>query len=659
MPAHSNKHLLRLSTIQLALLASVAQAQQAPDQEKQEKATQLPTVHVQAEAAPVEPVEDWRELERTTDTDLKDVLADQPAVQFGGGNGVSQWVTIRGMGQDQIDYVVDDASSDAQIFHHQGRFMMDPSLVKIIGIEKGTGSASSGIGATSGKIEATTADALDLLREGQNAGFRFNAGASTNKGHRGGFSVYGKSGVVDGLFVGNRGSEKNYKDGRGNVIGNSALDTRSFLGKVGVSLPAEGRLTLSHRREEEYGLRNLREEFFFDSERDSPTDRHRTVDTTTAMLSFKNLGFIHTLDANATRMNNEQISAGSGPLPTDTDVDITTHAGNLRLSSRIGSNHLVKYGVNLRKQDAGVNTIREAGMGNQEKTDAGIYVEGIWSWNPITLTTGLRYDRFSLTSNEGLKHSDSNINPSIGLIWDVTDTLALSVSHNRATRSPRFYEVLLASTPLRYADDLKAERSQNTEIGLDWSYGGFAVSASYFRQKVTDLQNFTGMECQGRNCAYRLVHNSGVLRNHGYEINTSYRWRDLTARMGVAHSKPELNGATYDSVATAVPMGRQWTTGLAYQLRPANLELGWRGRYAQKGSYIDATRGSGTPVNRSGYGVHDLYATWQPLGNDSLHVNFAVNNVSNKQYRNHSQRSGANALPEPGREYRIGVNYRY
>jgi len=46
-------------------------------------------------------------MEETTSTDLKDVLFNEPSISFGGGNGQSQWVTIRGMGQDQIDYKVD------------------------------------------------------------------------------------------------------------------------------------------------------------------------------------------------------------------------------------------------------------------------------------------------------------------------------------------------------------------------------------------------------------------------------------------------------------------------------------------------------------------------------------------------------------------------
>lgn len=63
------------------------------------------------------------------------------------------------------------------------------------------------------------------------------------------------------------------------------------------------------------------------------------------------------------------------------------------------------------------------------------------------------------------------------------------------------------------------------------------------------------------------------------------------------------------------------------------------------------------------YGVHDLYANWQPLGKDNMNVNFAVNNIGNKKYRSHSQRfpDGVARVPfyERGREFTLGVNYRF
>ena len=130
----------------------------------------------------------------------------------------------------------------------------------------------------------------------------------------------------------------------------------------------------------------------------------------------------------------------------------------------------------------------------------------------------------------------------------------------------------------------------------------------------------------------------------------------------MAYSKPKLDGEVADSTSTAIPIGRTWTIGLAYQLENPNVEVGWRGRFVQSAGYIPSSRGSSaTPelVRRSGYGVNDLYANWKPFGTDDLNVNFAVNNLFNKYYKSHSQRSGVSSLPEPGRDVRLNVSYRF
>ena len=119
------------------------------------------------------------------------------------------------MGQDQVDVKVDDAYTDAQLFHHQGRFMFDPALFKKVSVQKGTGSASAGIGATSGTIVAETVSAKDLLKEEQDFGFKVNAGVSSNSGWSKGATIYSKVGAFDALISGNWVKERDYKAGNG------------------------------------------------------------------------------------------------------------------------------------------------------------------------------------------------------------------------------------------------------------------------------------------------------------------------------------------------------------------------------------------------------------------------------------------------------------
>ena len=675
-----------LSLLTLALCGGFAQA---ADTDAAQDASSLETVHVRGQGVSATHRVNTRSMDESTSTDMKDVLSAEPAVSFGGGNGTSQWVTIRGMGQDQIDVKVDDTYSDTQLFHHNGRFLFDPALVKVIGVQKGTGSASAGIGATSGAVIAQTIDAKDLLLDGQDFGFKVNAGVSSNKGWNRGFSAYGRAGGFDAVVAANWVTEKDYKPGKGYAphdhssrVHNSALGQRGLLGKISYNFNEDHRLTLSHRQEKTYGTRALREEFDFsqacktrgrggpiiynpdgscvpDTENNSPIYRTLTHDTTNLEYLGHNIGFISQAQANVYRkvMNRDEASGSQYEL----DAKVRTTGANLKLDSRLFDRHTLKYGINWRHQEAEPRTLK-AGLNQEKKTDTGFYLEGIWDIEPVTLTTGLRYDRFNATFSNG-KASGHNVNPSIGAIYDITPELSLNASLNYASRSPRLTEVALSGGRYSHiSGDLKAERSRNAEVGVKYNWNNaLSLNASYFNQQIKDVQAVKNLPTKD----HYLYYNGGTLKNSGYELGAAYRWQGLTARAGVAYNKPKMAGASLDSIVTAIPMGRTWTTSLSYRFDNPNLEIGWRGRYVQKSVYDTGTsqRGSGgTNTVRPGYGVNDIFANWKPTGKDDLNVNFAVNNVGNKLYKPHSQRSSArdgSSLPEVGRDFRLSVNYKF
>ena len=87
---------------------------------------ELDTIYAIEKAASTTKKVNFKALEENTANEMKEVLFNEPSINFGGGNGTSQWVTIRGMGQDQIDIKVDDTYTDSQIFHHNGRFVLNP-----------------------------------------------------------------------------------------------------------------------------------------------------------------------------------------------------------------------------------------------------------------------------------------------------------------------------------------------------------------------------------------------------------------------------------------------------------------------------------------------------------------------------------------------------
>ena len=677
--------LFRFSLLSLALAAGFAHA----ENEAKESVT-LDTVTVKGDRQGSKirtNIVTLQQKDENTATDLRGLLKDEPAIDFGGGNGSSQFLTLRGMGQNSVDIKVDNAYSDSQMLYHQGRFIIDPALVKIVSVQKGAGSASAGIGATNGAIITKTVDAEDLLKGlDKNWGVRLNSGYASNDGVSYGASVFGKAGNFDGLFSYSRNDEKDYEPGKGYRNSNggktvpfSALDKRSYLAKIGANF-GDHRLVLSHMNDQHRGIRTVREEFTATDNprltlaRQAPTYRETSLSNTNLEWTARNLGFVEKLDANAYLMKNERYSADdskngyAGNLPGPNTTVIETKGANFNLDSRIAENTLIKYGVNYRHQEIKPPVFFSAALSNPKKSDAGIYAEAIHDIGDFTLTGGLRYDHFNIKTHDGKSVSDGTVNPSFGVIWQPHEYWSFSASHNYASRSPRLYDALRQhgrrNAITSIADGTKAERARNTEIGFNYNNGSFAANGSYFWQKIKDAvagpqqrHDAAGNPIAG----VREIVNAGYIKNHGYELGASYRTGGLLAKVGVSHSKPRIYDTHPENLLSANPefavqTGRTWTTSLSYRFQNPNLEIGWRGRYLQKASGSVLVRDKGE-VKRKGYGVNDIFANWKPLGKDTLNVNFAVNNVFNKFYYPHSQRG--ETLPGIGRDVRLSVNYRF
>ena len=677
--------LFRFSLLSLALAAGFAHAE---NEAKESVTLDTVTVKGDRQGSKVKTnIVTLRQKDESTSTDLRELLKEEPAIDFGGGNGSSQFLTLRGMGQNSVDIKVDNAYSDSQMLYHQGRFIIDPALVKIVSVQKGAGSASAGIGATNGAIITKTVDAQDLLKGlDKNWGVRLNSGYASNDGVSYGASVFGKAGNFDGLFSYSRNDEKDYEPGKGYTNSNggktvpfSALDKRSYLAKIGANF-GDHRLVLSHMNDQHRGIRTVREEFTATDNprltlaRQAPTYRETSLSNTNLAWTANNLGFVEKLDANAYLMKNERYSADdskngyAGNLPGPNTTVIETKGANFNLDSRIAENTLIKYGVNYRHQEIKPPVFFSAALSNPKKSDAGIYAEAIHDIGDFTLTGGLRYDHFNIKTHDGKSVSDGTVNPSFGVIWQPHEHWNLSASHNYASRSPRLYDAMRqhgrGNSITSIADGTKAERARNTEIGFNYNNGNFAANGSYFWQKIKDAvagpqqrHDAAGNPIAG----VREIVNAGYIKNHGYELGASYRTGGLLAKVGVSHSKPRIYDTHPENLLSANPefavqTGRTWTTSLSYRFQNPNLEIGWRGRYLQKASGSVLVRDKGE-VKRKGYGVNDIFANWKPLGKDTLNVNFAVNNVFNKFYYPHSQRG--ETLPGIGRDVRLSVNYRF
>lgn len=702
-----------------------------------------------------------KDQNESTEDNLRGLLTQEPAIGIGGGNGTSQFFYIRGMGQNSIDVKVDNAYSDSQIHYHQGRFMLDPALVKVVSVQKGAGSASAGIGATNGAIVAKTLDTKDLLSPNQDYGIKAHAGYSSNKGYSYGVSAYGQSDQstqtgFDGLISYNRVNEGNYKGGGDyknllgdSIVRNSALDKQSYLAKAGVNLDNH-RLVASYLQETHAGNRPVREEFDFANARPDLSVKAKVgddinrllTDEQKALSSYKlgteivnpketdlkkqeyyvidangnrvpdikrnegsqkrmkqsianlewsayNLPFAESAKANVYKMNTDRWAANdsnngyAGKINGETKMGIQTIGANINFDTGINDTTLLKYGVNYRTQEVsparffsqwtdkkGVTRTNPT-LNNQQKTDMGVYAEAINQLGNTTVTTGIRYDRFNFKAMDGKTISGTDINPSLGVIYQVMPTLSINGNLSYASRSPRLYDAITAGGNrgvVSIADGTKAEKARNTEIGFNYNDGNFSANGSYYLQRI---DNALGGFADSRHGKSTSIKNVGHMTNQGYELGAAYRYNGLTLRAGVADSNPKMVGETYIDIEDnnklknrlsenpefATKVGRTWTVSAAYRFAEPNLEIGAKGRIVEG---VDAVLLQGQAAqNKKGYSVADIYANYKPFNNDNLNVNFAVNNVLDANYRPHAQRPTVDTLVGAGRDFRVGINYTF
>lgn len=161
-------------------------------------------------------------LENAQAGDLNDVFALNPEVSAGGPVALGQKIYVRNIGEDLVNVTVDGASQAGGVFHHAGRVVIEPDLLKRVEVEAGAGSATAGLGALGGTVRFVTKDPEDLLRANETVGAMLKSTYYSNgESFKHSATVYagdkkGKFGALANIVTADL---NNRKDGGGDEIG--------------------------------------------------------------------------------------------------------------------------------------------------------------------------------------------------------------------------------------------------------------------------------------------------------------------------------------------------------------------------------------------------------------------------------------------------------
>lgn len=614
------------------------------------------------------------QLQNRQANNLADIFRGDASVSAGGSVGMGQKIYVRNIGEDMLNITVDGAEQAGAVFHHSGRVMIEPELLKQVAIEAGAGSATAGPGALGGSVRFTTKDPIDLLKRGQNVGSLLKATSSSN-GERaqGSATVFGRDsgGVFSAMASFATSDQDTLEDGNGDdIVGTEAKRELGYI-KAVAYLTEEHYLSVSYEKLEEDGdVLYKPEQAFADTfypngrpARNLPEPTIGTRETT-----ILNYGFDATdsdlinLSLNVFSTEHYQEREYSG---TAYDGSVESVGATLQNISLTGSHKLI-YGLNYRDDESVLYDVDFASPDFEESGEVkGIYLQDVITVNDqLTVSAGIRFDDYELNDVNDQEFSDSGFSPNLSANYVVTESLSLSAGYAEALRGPEVKDAFKLSSSSNAAD-LEAEKAKNTELGMDFSRGAFGLAAGIYRSTIEN-------PIAGATPWARVSENlEDDIETDGYYIRANYQWDKLSLVADFHSADSELDGQTvtrYVYGSAGVSKGDTLVLKAEYQFSDS-LSAGWSAELVKGIHGIDlSVGGEEIYTDKQGYGVHDIYVNWQPLDDDTLTLNLAVKNLFDKQYLDHASLEDfthhawydlIKGSPEAGRDISLSASLRF
>ncbi|MBL4720602.1 MAG: TonB-dependent hemoglobin/transferrin/lactoferrin family receptor [Alphaproteobacteria bacterium] len=625
-----------------------------------------------------------------------DLLNFVPNVEFSGGpRRTGETPSIRGFDGADVIIMLDGARQNYGSAH-DGRFFVDPALLKRVEVLRGTASSLYGSGGTGGVIEFRTVDAEDLLEPGETAGVSTSVGYQTvNREPTATLRAFGRP--AEGLdFVGSitKRISGSIELGDGEKLDQTDDDIISGLAKASYSFAD------FHRIEGAFvSFRNKAEEPNVGQGAGGSDIVQKDIRSDTSRLSYSyenpmNNWLDLDLTAYYTETQADELRLdgnGAGPQGQLLKRDVDTLGGRLDNRSRLVFSDdiamTLTYGGEYYQdsQDGAADAAERDGVPDAEASFYGVFAQSeITLANPFGDGTGeflfipgIRYDNYETTSTLASDNKSDQVSPRLGLTYMPTDWLMVFSNYGSAFRAPTFDELFLtgvhfqipvgAGVTNRFVTNpnLKPQRTRTVEVGGGLSFDNvmrrndhFEVKSSYFRIKGEDFIDlsvnqpalfvacnpFIPGNCDGTTTSDNVAN----AKLWGVEIELSYESDRLLFAFGFS-KLDGVNEATGAKLGVLTPNEYTFNTGV--KLPEIDAIVGWRMLLADKFDNVNSAADA-----RDGFAVHDLYFTWEPKDKDwrGFRLDVGLDNIFDKSY----SRVFTDAN-EAGRNFKTLVSYSY
>lgn len=652
-----------------ALWSQVASADQAPS-------ATLQTITVTANSSVREKIqEDGVYVEDYTPaaqaSHLNDFLDVIPGVTVGGTSSVNQRIRVRGLDDTNLKVSIDGARQEGALFYHMGDVTIDPDLLKQAEVAVGNNSVTLGNDALGGAVAFETVDAADLLKPDQKIGAKLKTSyASNNDELLTSATVYGApTDNVDLLaYYGKRDTESG-EDGSGRELFEDS-ESENILLKAGAYLTDSHRVGASFSRTDKEGIFPFRPDF--PSMSDDPIPQKIKRDTYTLDYNFNPLSSLIDVDTTVYQTETHILRDSNDVGNFDFDAKVKTTGAKVENTSVIdtttGRHKLIAGAEHYKKESEMARDGSETG--NDEANNTSVYLEDQWQMGKLTLTPGVRYDRYKSPEFVAGGSIYDNVVGALAASYEVAPRTQVFASYTQLFNGPDLGQAVFNTNGegLYVNNDLKPEEGYNSEVGvattlrdLTLADDALQLSAKYFRTNIENYQLYMrtgnrpgrfGLDCEtgaiGGECQ-GMYNSDEDYKIDGVELAADYSTRNFG--MGLSYSRARSEGEkTGDSIPSvsggSADSGDRYMVNLNYEPNDV-VGLGWRSTYVA--SITDSNQ-----ETKPSYDVHDVYMNYAPRQLEGVTTTVGVYNLFDETYASHSSR--LNTTDDASTDFDMGRN---
>ncbi len=670
LPSLTVAIVLALSGSLINTQASAAEAGAAVDDED------LPRVTVTGQPLP----ELINTIERTQARDIREIFAELPNVDIGGGTRNGQRIYLRGIEGTNLNVSIDGARQGQNLYNHRGGLAnIDPAILRQVDVQPGPPAADQGHGALGGSIRFETIDAQDGLQPGQRfGGFVRTAVASADDTWRNvgaaylapsdqlGLLVFHSRSQFDDLRIGG-GAKLPFSGGRDRteLLRLSLLDLGAHSLRLGAERNTATGLNFMQRGDYPWQLQPVdlraRPPQRQTLSREQLTAEYRFApDSPHWSLTLK--AYDRTDDFDAPDSNGENFSSETAGFDLRNVGRYQWGRWQVELS----------YGLDYFEQD-GTNRRADREPRRNRYENLGLYLQNRMSGERAGLSFGVRHDDFE-TRIRNARSGNSKTLFNIGGDYQLGAGFKVFAGYGESARGAGTIPIHFAGNAVEnvlfngeFGGRLAAETSDSTEAGLSWQREGLwaardrlGMRLTAYRTQIHDpvVYEQPGSGGLGGRPVTEFRNADETITFEGVELQTTYDWDRLSISLGLARMRTiDLPDLPQFLARFGAPTGNRGVLSLDYRATD-QIALGYTLTGIRRLSSVQDDQIVFIP--KAGYSTHDIYFNWQPAAIDGLSLRFAVRNLLDREYIAHSTfTQDGFATQEPGRDVRLSVGYSF